>query len=299
MNFKKLINLIICLFYLLAVIPALAQSLPNKQAVGMRTPSNIKIDGKSTEWNNQYQAFNNGTEIFYSITNTDTTLNLVVHAVNPPVIQKILENGIGFTILKNKSDKKNADVKLVFPSISFADAWKILKGVGLPIAGFREIRGVPPGMVVGLEPILETQKEYSLAGANKQLTSILKEIRYLGIEAIKDTLTGITPETPHYRNFSLRTEGYKHITIYNEDDIRAAVQFDAKKELTYELSIPLKYFKDNIINGTLKYDITIHARDGRRPGVQVFYDRRDGQSSIAFPELFNATNVEGEYTLAK
>ena len=158
---------------------------------------------------------------------------------------------------------------------------------------------LPPGTVVGLAPILASQKEYSLAGANKQLTSILKEIKFLGIDAIKDTVPDVTPTSPYYRNFSLRDEGYKYISIYNEEDIIAALQFDAKKELTYELSIPLKYIKDNINNGTLKYDITINARDRRRPGVQFFYDRRDGQSFIAFPELYSATNVEGEYTLAK
>jgi len=285
------------LLALTAFANAYAQKLPSTQQAGLRTPANVKIDGKPKEWGNQYQAYNTGTEFYYSIANNDSTLNLVVHVVKPQVIQKLLENGIGLTLEKNKADKKGADVKLLFPSLSLADAWKILNGIGLPISGFKKMDFIPGG---GPSPdsVLASQKEYSLALANKQLISNLKEIRYAGIDAIADTLTGITPKSPRYRNFSLRYENYKWITIYNQDDIRAMIQFDDKKELTYELSIPIKYIKRNIVNGKLNYEITIHARDGGRPGVVVYF-KPPPDRGMEFPELFNATNLKGEYTLAK
>ena len=47
----------------------LAQSLPNTQIKYLDIPSSIKIDGKANEWNNQFQAFNHNTNIFYSIAN--------------------------------------------------------------------------------------------------------------------------------------------------------------------------------------------------------------------------------------
>ena len=273
-----------------------AQKLPSVQQTSLRTPANVKIDGKASEWNNQYQAFNNATEIYYSIANNDSTLTLVVHAAHPQVIQRILENGLEFTLEKNKTDKNNVDVKILFPSLSLAETWKVLNGVGLPISGFKEWNFIPDPRL-GTDSVLASQKEYSLAGANKQLITRLKEIRFAGIDQIKDTLTGITPRSPYYRDFSLRYSGYKWITIYNEDDIRAMIQFDDKKELTYELSLPIKYVKANIANGKLSYDITIHGRDGGRPGVVVYFDGSD--RGKLFPELFNPTNFTGEYTLAK
>ncbi|PJJ84297.1 hypothetical protein [Mucilaginibacter auburnensis] len=275
-----------------------AQKLPNKQTVGIKTPANIKVDGKATEWSDQYQAYNNATEVYYTIANTDSVITLVVHATKPQVIQKVLENGITFSILKNKTTENSNNVKILFPSIRFDDCWKIMNGVGLPISGFRKMPGAPTHAAFSPDSILASQKEYSLEGANKQLTSILKDIRFIGIETIKDTVAGITPKSPYYRNFALRYEGYKYISIYNEDNIQAAIQFDDKKELTYELSFPTRYIKNNIANAAFNYDITVNARDGSRPGVVVFYEPPPNRG-MAFPELFNATNLEGEYTLAK
>ncbi len=298
MNLTKLSHAILFAFIFMLSFGSLkAQKLANKQLIGIRPPAKLRIDGKPTEWNDQYQAYNSATEIYYSITNTDSTLTLVVHVVKPNVIQKVLENGITFSILKNKKAKNTTDVKLLFPSLRFDDSWKIMNGAGLPITGFKQLQGAPK-MAGDLDVVLGSQKEYSLAGANKQLATTIKEIRFLGIEAIKDTVPGITPNSPYYRNFSLQNDGYKYISIYNEDDILAAIQFDDKKELTYELSFPIRYVKSNILNGAFNYDITINARDYSRPGVVVFYEPPPNKG-ISFPELFSATNVEGEYTLAK
>ena len=51
-----------------------AQKLPNKQEISFQAPTNIKIDGKASEWNNQFLAYNNATDIYYTIANDDKNL---------------------------------------------------------------------------------------------------------------------------------------------------------------------------------------------------------------------------------
>jgi hypothetical protein len=87
-------------------IKAKAARLPNIQQISLRAPANAKIDGKATEWNDQFQAFNHATEIFYTIANDDKKLYLTIQAVKPFfIINKILSGGIIVTI--NTSGKKS------------------------------------------------------------------------------------------------------------------------------------------------------------------------------------------------
>jgi len=49
---------------LIASLTVNAQNLPNVQKVSVRAPANIKIDGKASEWDDKFQAFNHATDIF-------------------------------------------------------------------------------------------------------------------------------------------------------------------------------------------------------------------------------------------
>ncbi len=40
------------------------RKLPNVQQVSLRAPANINIDGKTTEWNNRFQAYNDTTHVY-------------------------------------------------------------------------------------------------------------------------------------------------------------------------------------------------------------------------------------------
>jgi len=70
MNIKHLT--IIC--FLMIGFFANAQKLPEVQTVNLRAPAGIKIDGKPTEWDSKFQAYNKSTNAFYTIANDDDNL---------------------------------------------------------------------------------------------------------------------------------------------------------------------------------------------------------------------------------
>jgi hypothetical protein len=80
-------------------LSAFAQKLPNKQVVSVRLPANVKIDGKTTEWDNKLQAYNHAVEAYYTIANDDKNLYLAIQATYPAIIRKIIDGGISFSIL--------------------------------------------------------------------------------------------------------------------------------------------------------------------------------------------------------
>ena len=58
--------------------PALAQKLPGVQEKGLHVPSGLKIDGKTAEWDNPFQAFNKNIGVIPKKVFTLITLKLTV-----------------------------------------------------------------------------------------------------------------------------------------------------------------------------------------------------------------------------
>lgn len=56
---------------LITCFSAQAQKLPGVQQTALRAPTQIKIDGRTTEWGNQLQAYNKATCIYYTLCNDD------------------------------------------------------------------------------------------------------------------------------------------------------------------------------------------------------------------------------------
>ena len=85
------------------------QKLPKIQEKSIYAPQNIQVNGKSSEWNNTFQAYNKAVEIFYTISNDDKNIYLTVMAKQRDVVDKIIRGGLTFTINKetNKKDKNN------------------------------------------------------------------------------------------------------------------------------------------------------------------------------------------------
>ena len=73
---------------------AQAQKLPNVQKDGVRAPANIRIDGKTTEWDNKFEAYNKATDVFYTISNDDNYLYVTVQATQAAIIRKIIGGGV-------------------------------------------------------------------------------------------------------------------------------------------------------------------------------------------------------------
>lgn len=100
------------IFYL----KAHSQNIPKEQQAGLRAPSNIKIDGKPTEWNNQFQAYSKSTGFFYTVANDDRNLYLVIYVKNLTTMKKFGQKGITFTIQKSGKKVFNDAISLTYPT---------------------------------------------------------------------------------------------------------------------------------------------------------------------------------------
>jgi len=112
---KKLNKLILTLTFLISAIAATAQKLPKVQTESVYAPANIKIDGKPTEWEGKFQAYNRATEIYYTIANNNENLYLIIQATDPDVINKITGGGITLSINKYGNKKDKNSVSITYP----------------------------------------------------------------------------------------------------------------------------------------------------------------------------------------
>src|ERR1700761_5811198 len=83
-----------------------AQKLASVQEKGYWAPDKVKIDGDISEWNNNFQAFNKTTGIYYTIANDKENLYLVIKSADQIINNKIIGGGVNFAIntdLKKKT----------------------------------------------------------------------------------------------------------------------------------------------------------------------------------------------------
>ena len=79
-------------------LPVCAQKLNNVQDGSVWAPANIKIDGKLNEWDDSFKAYNKTTDVFYTISNDEKNLYLVIKSANQVISNKIIGGGINFTV---------------------------------------------------------------------------------------------------------------------------------------------------------------------------------------------------------
>jgi hypothetical protein len=154
---------------LLFTTQVIAQKLPNIQIASLRAPANIKVDGKATEWVNQFQAYNNKTEIFYTIANDNENLYLAVQATDEAVIKKIVMGGITFTA--NKRDAKNT-AAFTFPAYDSSNNSSYFKFNNSKIDA-------------------QTNADSLMNIYNKELSTRYKLIGIAGVNTITDSLLAI------------------------------------------------------------------------------------------------------------
>lgn len=200
---------------------AYAQKLPGKQEASLRAPADMKTDGKLTEWGGKLQAYNNATEIYYTISNDDNKLYLTIQCKYRDIVDKIMRGGIAFSI--NHIVKKNDPeaVTVTYPVLRGAD----MSAATNMLARATNAKEDPSG---GPVPVGEL---------NTILEAKSKLINISGIKDIKDAA----------------------ISVYNEEGIKAVSLFDAGLTYTYELAIPLKYL--NLPATPFSYHLKINAPD--------------------------------------
>jgi hypothetical protein len=203
-----------------SIATTFAQKLPKIQEVSVRAV-NTKIDGKITEWG-KLQAYNSNVGIYFTVANDDDKLYLVVKAIDPLVIRKIIAGGISLIINSDAETDHNKPITITYPLFGQKN-W--------------------PAVNVKDKPALKDsgsnhlQIDSFIRASNQQLGNRSKEIKVLGAAGL-DTL----------------------ISVYNQEGIKAVSQFDHQMNYVYELAIPLKYLSLSFIKQLqLRYKIQLNG----------------------------------------
>nr|ALG05213.1 hypothetical protein [uncultured bacterium 4C6] len=249
------------LFTTFGFLYANAQKLPTVQKVSVRAPQSIKIDGKATEWNDKYQAYNNATDVYYTLSNDDNNLYLVIKAEGTMAIGgRILGAGISFTVNHTLNKKEASAVTITYP---------ILKGNDIGLVS--ELLYSAAGLKMG-----------GNAGGGNTLTRLNKTFteksKYIGVTGIKNVTDN---EIPLYNNLGIQTSS----------------AFYERGIYVYELAIPLELLALPAA-GTqaFSYHIKLNVRSRNSP---VIINPNAPPEPQAAPEFITPTDFWGEYTLAK
>jgi hypothetical protein len=251
-----------------------AQKLPNVQKEALRAPANIKIDGKITEWGNSFSAYNNATDIFYTIANDAQYLYITIQAKDVDVLTKVTTVGVDVMINADGQKKDQSAVKIHYP---------YYEGVKKPYIGFKNMPQATPGSATAVAAIDSVMLSW-----NKKLDFNAREIKVLGLTGV-DTL----------------------LSIYNDAGIKAAQAFDHSLAYNCELAIPLKYISPAGGNkGKLAYHIILPGVNTTSDfGIKM--EMVNGQFHLSaapgaggaipskshLPAITSTTDFWGEYTL--
>jgi len=246
-----------------------AQKLPTIQTVSLRAPVSIKIDGKPTEWDNKFQAYNNATNAFYTIANDDDNLYLTIQVTDIYVINKIFSSGITFII--NKSGEKSDEnaISITYP---------VIDRTGRPNI---DLTHKPQG----------GNADSVVVANNAHVSNKVKWIRVTGIKEL-DTLTSV-----------YNREGIKAAGLF---DNKMAYTYELSislKDLGLAADTPAKFayhleFNGASINNMNGYTTGPLSKTGFPTSVHIepgaLLLTRD---NLRFME--STTDFWGEYTLAK
>jgi len=261
-------NKLFCISYLMGLLllsktsfEVNAQKLPNKQQASIWAPANIKIDGNANEWDNKFQAYNHATDIYYTISNDKENLYLTVMVDRGLITDKILREGLSFSINGTEVRKDASKITITYPVLQGADRNAV---TGLFFVKMKKESDAK-------------NADYSLESLNKLFESKANSISVKGINSI----------------------GNEDISVYNEQGIKAVARFQKPSNYVYELAVPLKYLK--LTDGaekTLNYLIKLNVTQGPTPVATIRYPDLlppppPARASVA------TTDFSGEYILAK
>jgi hypothetical protein len=266
------------LFLLFSILPLLsfAQKLPNVQQVSLRAPTNVKIDGKPTEWGDKLQAYNKGTGLYYTMANDDTNLYLIIKTDDVDALVKITNRGLVFNINKH-GRKEDKDV------ISFC--YPVFDIENKPYISFKNKITINPKVAKTV-----SDADSAMRSSNKRINDRAKFIKVSGLPAIDSMLS-----------------------IYNDKGIAAAQLFDNTMTYTYEFVVPLTLLRSGgsdvskfsyhiIVPATTENDFMIVKRGSNGMPTSIIVRPGAGGTIPSQEHLaatLSTTDFLGEYTLAK
>lgn len=284
----KLSKLILSSLLFLSINSAgYAQKLPDVQVNGLYAPAGIRADGRNTEWNDNFQALNKRTNIYYTMANDDNNLYVAIKSTDAANNSKILAGGITLSINPDGKKKEKESITLTYPVVNRAN---MRTGGGGQGGGGR--RTMMMGTVMGSASggqVSKLQRDSMMAEMQKKQLAQVKEISIHGFKNTTDTL----------------------ISIYNEYGIKAVANITKDNALFYEIAIPLSALglsKDSAAE--FAYNIKLNGLqmpgyDGgggggpRGGGGGNFGPRGGGGGNFDFQAMISPTDFWGKYTLAK
>lgn len=249
---------------------ARAQKLPKTQEKSLRIPENLKIDGQLTELNNNFQAYNNTTSLYYTIANDDENLYVAFQAIQPRVIAKILYSGITFTVNPEENKKDAESIAITYPNMPQNDSQSIISKAGIKILSSvtgRLKQDEPPKLSDSAINIL-----------TNLITTKAKTIKVSGLKSITDST----------------------LSVYNADGLKLAAAINGQQAYNYEMLIPLKLLGLSV-NQTKSFSYVIKVRSRLETGkFQVMYLTTMQYSNVdPNADLDSTTKFEGKYTLSQ
>ncbi|MEO8948266.1 MAG: hypothetical protein ABI308_07640 [Mucilaginibacter sp.] len=266
-NFKPIAFLLILCFSLNAI----SQKLPKIQQVSVRAPTVI-INGQIDQSSDDFRAYNPNNRIYYTISNDDDNLYLVLQTSDSFSNEKAIF-GISFTVKKSQQNKKtNKNVVVTYP-ITYGT--RIINPIRHIIEADRKLRK---------DTTYKSKKKTDSISliANKQLNESFKEIEVAGVE-------GITEST---------------VSIYNSYGIKVSAEFNNNMRYVFKLAIPLKYLNSSINSSQkLLYNIKMNGIPTITPGSPFPAPTISGNVlDLLGPDnayVTYSTDFSGEYALAK
>ena len=278
-----------------------AQKTPSVQTNSVYAPANMKIDGRATEWDNKFQAYNNHVEFFYTLSNDNDNLYLTVKAVDRAIVSRIINGGMTLAVSKTgkKNDKEVAGI--IFPLFDKDNRFlpRYNSTTGSSITAPVGLNGNAGNNGGGNVRVVIVQGGPIKGGVNGALTP-----------AQADSIMKVNNTNFAAKAKNIGTIGIKDldslISVYNENGIKAAGSFDSKTAFTCEMAIPLKYLGiDAKSNPRFSYHILINQTEQK--GIDIKYSDTDPSQIVSINVNKgagaqmgqDATDFWGEYTLAK
>ncbi|MFP5081523.1 hypothetical protein [Pedobacter sp. JCM 36344] len=247
--------------------------LPKVQASAIKAGSKMIIDGNINDWTKGFQAYNNRTNIYYSLAHDSTNIYLIVRAISYEAIKKILLGGVSLTLEDGSLPASESKVRIRYPAYDkYHPSWAINWGASLAV-----------------KDINFNQKEADslMMVRNETLAKKAKLIAFKEQSKNADTL----------------------FSVYDAKGIKIRSRFDIASSYTMEWLIPLSFITSK--DRSIRYRIELPGGSAGGVDVMVDTDRQviffTGASGGNYVLPMNAGNVDlasptffsGKYILAK
>ncbi len=238
-----------------------AQKLPQLQKASLRAPANVKVDGKATEWGNQFEAFNPTSRVFYTLANDKDNLYLIVRMEDKHANQKAIIGGITLTI----NPKSKSRIAITFP-VTDGKTKDIISDIAYLVDEHKDD---------------EKKLDSLIKVINKTIGISFKQIGISGIKGISE------PSIPIYNS--------QGIQVAANFDSQTKYVFETALPLKYLADL---ISNDGKIQYNIKINGTIKSGPGQGTLVVSHSATSIFNSPDGLYKMY-PTDFSGEYTLAK